>query len=737
MLTALASIMAARAWRFIRRHSVAAWVTIGVVAAGAALVLVPVGLVAMHVYGDRTNLPDPGPFVRFEFLKIGQVYDRNGAPLIEFAHERRIITPFGDIPEIVRDAIVAAEDKRFFSHNGIDYSTIPRVLWRVRLATLLARMAGRGPVVEADAPAIFPQGGSTITQQLVRGYFLKGLTSLENSYRLQGLGRLPRSLSFVLGARNANMIARKAEEMRLSLWIEDEMTRAFGSKQRAKQEILARYASYVYMGNGQYGFATAAQYYFGVPLTGLTGADADKAALLAGIPKSPRHYSLNAADSGKLLRRRNQTLRLMAANGSLTAVQLAGAIARPLAGTLARPGVLIHAASAVGHVIKELESRGLAHGLEQLLAGRLNVYSTIDLRMQRIVNESLERSLAAYEKRRPRATGLTQGAVVVLSNGDGRILAEAGGRPHYRNRPAAYTDFNRATDATRQPGSAMKPIVYLAAFRSGRFDLDSLVSDDPISVPDGMNDPKWIANYDGQFKGPIPARQALAESRNAAAIWLGARVGIDSILRTARRLGVHTPLHRYPTTVLGASEMTLLELANAYRTMASGGVYAQPYVIRRVDHADGGLSIDDARPPPVVDRDSAMLLIEEGLRGVVRMPGGTAHALDARSFAIPVMGKTGTTNDFRDAIFVGSTYGVGGITVAVRIGFDDNRSLGPSETGGRLALPVFRDVVSTIYREKLVGPVPAFPKPLEARITAYLEAVRTAAPVATMVPIRP
>src|SRR5205085_6801392 len=158
------------------------------------------------------------------------------------------------------------------------------------------------------------------------------------------------------------------------------------------------------------------------------------------------------------------------------------------------------------------------------------------LRLQRIVNDALEHGLAAYETRHPRASGTTQGSVIVLGNGDARILAESGGRSRYNDRAATYSDFNRATESARQPGSAMKPIVYLAAFRRGMFDLESLVSDEPISVPDGGDEPKWISNYDGRFKGPIPARQALAESRNAAAIWIGAHVGIDSILRTARGL---------------------------------------------------------------------------------------------------------------------------------------------------------------------------------------------------------
>ena len=147
----------------------------------------------------------------------------------------------------------------------------------------------------------------------MRGHFLKGLTTRENSRLLQGIGPLTRTVSYVLGARNANMIARKIEEMRLSIWIEQEMTRRLGSKRRAKEDLLARYASHVYMGNGQYGFATAAQYYFGRPLATFTAADADKAAVLAGIPKSPRDNAPSAKDSARIVRRRNQTLALMAA----------------------------------------------------------------------------------------------------------------------------------------------------------------------------------------------------------------------------------------------------------------------------------------------------------------------------------------------------------------------------------------------------------------------------------------
>ena len=215
--------------------------------------------------------------------------------------------------------------------------------------------------------------------------------------------------------------------------------------------------------------------------------------------------------------------------------------------------------------------------------------STVDERVQTIVNEALENGLALYEKRHPRARGLIQGSVVVLGNADAAILAEAGGRQLYNLRDSRYSDYNRVTGSLRQPGSVMKPLVYLAAFRDG-LTLDATVPDEPISVPMGAAtaEVKWIANYDDQFKGPIPARQALAESRNAVAVWIAREIGMDKVIRTCRDLGIRTPLHPYISTALGASEVRLLELAGAYRAMASG-VRAEPHVIARVTDAAGAV----------------------------------------------------------------------------------------------------------------------------------------------------
>ncbi|MGC0771462.1 MAG: transglycosylase domain-containing protein [Candidatus Acidiferrum sp.] len=685
-------------------------------------------LAVFYINFNRTNLPDLDAFVRFEPPTIGYVYDAKGQVLIELARERRQIIPYKDIPEVVRQAILSAEDENFFSHSGVDYSVFLRVLAKTNVRAMLAHAKGSKDEDAQERALVFPQGGSTITQQLVRGYFLQKLTSTENAKMPQHEGPLPHLLAFFIGVPSTNKLLRKVEEMRLSLWIEREMQKQYGSKQKAKEELFARYASFIYLGNGRYGFASASQYYFGKSIESFTAEDAGKAALLAGITKSPGEYAPNAADVQKPLRRRNQILALMAANHFLsaelarrfqqTSIRLAVHIAKP-----------IEAPAAAENVLEELKALSLKLGpaarpdigIGQLLEGRIQIYSTVDNRIQQIANAALANGFQLYEKRHPRSVGLIQGSVVVLRNSDSAILGESGGRDVFKGHHTKYSDYNRVTQSVRQPGSTMKPIVYLAAFRQDALDLDTLVPDEPISLTIARNRPlKWISNFDGEFKGMIPARQALAESRNAAAVWIAERIGMNSVLKTARDLGIHSKLQPYATTALGASEVSLLELANAYRVMASG-ILADAHVIDRIERPGGEVVYN--HPPPCCELDAAefaLTMIQEGLRGVVRIPTGTAHALDSRVFPIPVMGKTGTTNDYRDALFVGSTYGPDGITVAVRIGFDDNRTLGRQETGGRAALPVFREIMLKIYQEKLVGPAPLFPMDMEKNIDAYL-----------------
>jgi len=447
--------------------------------------------------------------------------------------------------------------------------------------------------------------------------------------------------------------------------------------------------------------------------------DAGKAALLAGITKAPRDY-LPVPGDPRPLRRRNEILALMARNGYIPENLAKRLQAEAVPDAKATSPVKTQAPAAIDTVFDELRQHGAGRfGLEDLFQGRIVVHATVDQRVQTIVNEALETGLALYESRHPQAKGLIQGSVVVLRNADAAILAEAGGRHFYKNRSARYSDFNRATGSLRQAGSAWKPMVYLAAFRHG-LKLDTTVPDEPIAVAMGTGRPvKWIANYDHEFKGPIPLRQALAESRNAVAVWITREIGLDSVIGTSLELGIRTPLQPYITTALGASEVRLLDLAGAYRAMASG-ILAEPYIIDQVNSVSGEVLYEAARTALELD-SNYVNLIQEGLRGVVRIPEGTAHSLYGPDFPIPVMGKTGTTSDFRDALFVGSTYGPQGVTVAVRIGFDDNRTLGDKETGGRAALPIFREIMLLTYQQELVGAAPSFPRQIEDGIDQYLQ----------------
>jgi penicillin-binding protein 1A len=703
-----------RARAFVAGRLRSAWLRRTVLFVGAPLALllliISAGLIR-HVYFNRSGLPDIEPFIRFEPPTTGKVYDARGKVLIELAREYRRVVSYNEVPVILRQAVLAAEDKNFFSHSGVEYRVLPRVVQKTVARSLTSWRKGGG------FRLLFPQGGSTLTQQLVRGYFLQGRTSLEAGNVLFRESLIPRLLSAGLGTRATNKLLRKLEEVRLALWLEEEMRRRYGSKEQAKREIFARSASFHYMGNGRYGFAAASEYYFGKPLSSYTPEDAGEAALLAGITKSPGVYAPVAGDS-RPRRRRNEILALMARNGYIPESLAELCQAKPIR-VAAHSPVKTHAPAAIENVFDELKLHGVNRfGIEDLIQGRISVRSTLDERVQVIVNEALENGLARYEKRHPGTKGFIQGSVVALRNANAAILAEAGGRHLYNNRDAHYSDFNRVTGSLRQPGSAWKPLVYLAAFRQG-LDLATTVPDEPIEVSMGADQGvKWISNYDNQFKGPIPIRQALAESRNTVAVWITREIGLDNVIRTAREMGIRTPLQPYIATALGASEVRLVELASAYLTMASG-VLAEPHVIERVTDASGAVLY--AAPLAVRSIDSAELsLIQEGLRGVVRLPDGTAHSLDCRDFPVPVMGKTGTTSDFRDALFVGSTYGTQGITVAVRIGFDDNRTLGEKETGGLTALPIFREIMLRVYQEQLVGPAPHFPSEMEKRIDGYL-----------------
>ena len=246
----------------------------------------PPAALVHHVYFDRSDLPDLAPFIRFEPPTTGEVTDARGEVVIQLAREYRRVVTYDEVPLVVRQAILAAEDKNFFSHSGVDYGALPRVIQKTAARSLSEWRNGSGLRLR------LPQGGSTITQQLVRVYFLGYLTARRNDDALfvRGL-TLARLMSAVLGAPATNKLLRKLEEVRLSLWLEEAMRQRYGTREQAKREIFARYASFIYLGSGRYGFGAASEYYFDKPLAGYTIADAGRAALLAGIGKSPRDYA--------------------------------------------------------------------------------------------------------------------------------------------------------------------------------------------------------------------------------------------------------------------------------------------------------------------------------------------------------------------------------------------------------------------------------------------------------------
>src|SRR5881628_577302 len=307
---------------------------------------------AHHIYFDRSGVPDLEPFIRFELSTIGKAYDARGTVLVELAREYRQVVSYEEVAPVLRQAILAAEDKNFFTHSGVDYRVLPRVLYKAAMSSVGAWWDGKGFRLR------LPQGGSTLTQQLVRGYFLRDRWSRENDVTLFRDNLTWRLFSVVVGTPTTNKLFRKLEEVRLALWLEEAMTRRFGSRAQAKREIFARSASFNYLGNGRYGFAAGSEYYFGKPLSSYTVEDAAKAASLAGITKAPRDY-LPVPGDPRPLRRRNEILALMARNGYIPENLAKRLQTEPLlVAKVANSSVKTQAPAAIDTVFDELRHHG-------------------------------------------------------------------------------------------------------------------------------------------------------------------------------------------------------------------------------------------------------------------------------------------------------------------------------------------------------------------------------------------
>ena len=501
-------------------------------------------------------------------------------------------------------AFVAIEDRRFYSHWGID----PRGIGRAMVANMRA-----GGV---------RQGGSTITQQLAKTSFLSSDRSMK----------------------------RKAQEVIIAFWLEAWLT---------KQEILSRYLSSVYFGDGVYGLRAASRHYFNRSPENLT---LGQSAMLAGVVQAPSRLAptrnLQAAQNRSRL-----VLKAMADTGAVSR-------SRASAARMARP-VMQKSKIPTGTYFADWVAPAAQNAFEADF-GTVKVRTTLDADLQRIASRAIARA--------PIGDGE---AALVAMRPDGRVVAMVGGR-NYRE-----STFNRATQARRQPGSAFKLFVYLAALRAG-WAPDSIIEDRPVTI-DG-----WTpANSDGLYRGPITLREAFARSSNAATVRLSESVGRGNVLRAARELGISTPLPNSPSVALGTAGVSLLELTSAYAAVASGrypirarGLADQEEQGRLAGLLHGGGSLDQRRDwAPMLD-----LLYAAANNGT-----GKRAAL-----AVPTFGKTGTTQGNRDALFVGFA---GNLVVGVWVGRDDDKPLGSKVSGGTVPAQLWHDfMVSALAVDGRAGP---------------------------------
>lgn len=511
---------------------------------------------------------------------------------------------FEALPPALVAAVVAAEDRRFFDHGGIDLVGIARAAF----ANLRA-----GAVV---------QGGSTITQQVAKNLFLTPRRTLK----------------------------RKVQEALLALWLERRFT---------KRELLAIYLNRVYLGAGVWGVEAAARRYFGKPAQALT---LPEAAMIAGLPKAPSRYN-PAADIEAARARAAVVIDAMLAAGFIDQAAAAAARERPASPAPVRPA---------GGSGRYAADWALAQATDTVgaTAGDLTIATTIDAGLQRAAADALAAGLA-------RAPGV-EGALVSMAP-DGAVLAMVGGSDYVR------TPFNRALEARRQPGSAFKLFVYLAALEAG-MRPDDRVEDRPIDI-DGWQ-PR---NFNGRFEGEMTLAEALAKSVNTVAVRTARRAGAARVVEAARRLGLAGALPAVPSLALGVAETTPLELTAAYAVLARQGLAVRPHILTAIDDGRGRALYRRAAPPaPRVVAPPAQAALAAMLAAAVAGGTGRAAALGDR----PVAGKTGTSQDHRDGWFVGFTRQ---LATGVWIGRDDGAAVA-GLTGGGLPAAIWADYMATAHR---------------------------------------
>ncbi len=577
-----------------------------------------------YVADPEKDLPN---LDRLEIFQPGEpsiLYSDRDEPFAALASEYRVFVPLQRVPKLVQQAVLDAEDAQFYRHGAISLKGMARAAIRNLTSAKLK------------------EGGSTITQQLAKGLFLTPERTL----------------------------SRKVKEIQLAQEIE---------RRYSKDKILEMYLNTIYFGGGAYGIEAAARTYFSKSVGQLTLAEA---ALLAGLPKAPS-LSSPFADPKRAKERRDYVLTRMEKEGHITAAEARAAmrLSIALAPLFKRRGV---APSFADFVRKELEPR-LGHVL--LTRGNLRIYTTLNLEAQRTATEALRRGLAEIEKtlagkRKAGApeTAVLEGALVALDPETGEIRAMVGGRDYGRSQ------FNRAVQARRQPGSAFKPFVYATAFDQG-FTPATLIDDYPISfsIPQNGRLVEWSPeNFDRQFRGPVTLRRALEESINVPTVRLLEAVGVEPVISLAHRMGISSEMRREYGLALGVSEVSLLELTSAYGVLANRGVRVPPRGVRRVASPGGEVLEAPAGSGERVLREEVAFLVSNVLQGAVER--GTAKRAKIPGRAVAA--KTGTSQGAADIWLVGYTPR---LVAGIWAGFDQPRPLGSHESAGRLAAPVWAD----------------------------------------------
>lgn len=558
---------------------------------------------------------------RLEPVEIAQINPDTG--------EDRLPLALSDVPTDLVNAVIAVEDHRFYNHFGVD----PIGIARAFVTNLRA-----GGIV---------QGGSTLTQQLIKNLYLTEEQTLR----------------------------RKIEEALMALALELHFS---------KEEILGAYMNEIFLGQDGnraiHGFALAAEHYFGRPLDEL---DLDELALLAGLPRGASYYH-PGRNPQRATDRRNVVLAQMMNQGFISQQQMEQAQAQELS-VSARPTQRGSGYPAFMDLVREDLSRD--YDADALQTEGLRIFTTLDLRVQNTMEAALNDAVAAVEV--PPAPGQAAGApleaaMVITDASTGDIRAVAGSR-----RPG-YTGFNRALRAVRPVGSLVKPAVMLAALESGNYSLASVLSDAPVTIElDGDN--TWSPrNYDNQMYGDVYLYDALQRSLNLATVDIGMQIGVPDVVNTLRELGLTSNPPPYPSVLLGAVNMSPLDVAQMYQTLASNGFRSPLRAVEAVTTGTGerlaryGIETEQVADP------TSMYLLEWAMQGVFER--GTARNMATRlDRNLPLAGKTGTTNDLRDSWFAGYGSDLAGV---VWLGHDDNRETGLTGSSG--ALRVWTDIMSKL-----------------------------------------